>query len=331
MSVNFSPVVGRGFPLPVQGDFRPLVLSGMPALLPLDLPAPKLTETALAILPTDPLPGGFSGSDLLVVSPAVLRDTSGSVIVPTANGYVNLGKGAVLGFDPTTQQGKITPALTHNILQDFSLYLGDAPLTFTGSDLRIMLEVADPPKIGDAKARFNKQLLECTTLSVSVHRSKAPVAAAGYINSKGFARGRRTIAGTMVMTQFTTDVFLRFLQDVLVKEDASKSDYYSKPDQIPPLNMTMFFSNEQGFASYRRVLGIEFVTDGVVYSSQDMLSEQTISYYAADITPLLPLTLSALNMPQDRRRKREKTIQDIWDKNNPPVLIAGDSGTNQDV
>ena len=49
---------------------------------------------------------------------------------------------------------------------------------------------------------MSKQLLECTTLTVSVHRVKSPVRACGYINPKGFARGGRTIAGTMILTQF---------------------------------------------------------------------------------------------------------------------------------
>jgi len=42
-----------------------------------------------------------------------------------------------------------------------------------------------------------KQLVELTTITVSVHRVKSPAVACGYINPKGWARGRRTIAGTL--------------------------------------------------------------------------------------------------------------------------------------
>ena len=70
------------------------------------------------------------------------------------------------------------------------------------------------------------------TLTVSVHREKAPARACGYINPKGFARGRRTIAGTLILTQFTVDVLFRFLQAVM-PNDLSKDTTYVKPDQIP--------------------------------------------------------------------------------------------------
>ena len=81
--------------------------------------------------------------------------------------------------------------------------------TYTGSDVRVIIELANP---GAGAPRFSKQLMEVTTLTVSCHRVKTPAVACGYINPKGFARGRRTIAGTMVLTKFTTEVLMRFLQ-----------------------------------------------------------------------------------------------------------------------
>ena len=62
-----------------------------------------------------------------------------------------------------------------------------------------------------------------------------------------------------------------------------------KVDQLPPFNATILFADEYGNASYRCLLGLEFVTDGTVYSIQDLLSEQSISYMASDFTPLLPV------------------------------------------
>jgi hypothetical protein len=57
-------------------------------------------------------------------------------------------------------------------------------------------------------------------------------------------------------------------------------------DQLPPFNATILFSDEYGNSSYRRLLGLEFVTDGTVYLIQDMLSKQTISYMASEFAPL---------------------------------------------
>ena len=170
-----------------------------------------------------------------------------------------------------------------------------------------------------------KQLLECTTLSVSVHRVKSPVRACGYINPKGFARGGRTIAGTLILTQFTCDVLYRFLQAVL-PNDLSKDTLYVKVDQLPPFNLTMLFADEYGNQSQRRILGMEFVTDGTVYSINDLLSEQTISFMAADFTPLLPLNenpvfnpdISGVNSFTTRQAyQSERTVSDIINRGTP--------------
>jgi hypothetical protein len=159
-----------------------------------------------------------------------------------------------------------------------------------------------------------KQLIECTTFTVSVHREKSAVRAAGYINPKAFARGRRTIAGTMVLTQYTVDVLYRFLvSQQLLGHDISKDTQYVKVDQLPPFNMTLLFADEYGNASYRRILGVDFVTDGIVYSSNDMLSEQTVSYMASDFTPLLDINTSALYRPDviSQIFSSEQTVQTI--------------------
>jgi hypothetical protein len=167
-----------------------------------------------------------------------------------------------------------------------SVYTPEAePYTYTGSDLRVFVDIPGTP---------GKQLMELTTITVSVHREKAPVRACGYINPKGFARGRRTIAGTMVLTQFYADVLYRFL-DMKWNKDLSKDAPYKKPDQLPPFNLTFLFCDEHGHVSYRQLLGVDCVTDGTVYSVQDMLTEQTVSFMASDFTPLLPVDVSSLH------------------------------------
>ena len=99
----------------------------------------------------------------------------------------------------------------------------------------------------------------------------------GYINTKGWARGRRTVAGTMVLTQLSTDVLASFLTSSAFTSDLSKDSQYVKVDQLPPFNISMLFADEYGHMSYQRILGVEFVTSGNVHSIQDMLSEQTRS------------------------------------------------------
>lgn len=169
--------------------------------------------------------------------------------------------------------------------------------TYTGSDIRVIVDLVNAVTTANTRAE-TKQLIECTTFTISIHREKAAVRAAGYINPKGFARGRRTIAGTLVLTQFTVDVLYKFLQgQQMLGHDISKDTHYVKVDQLPPFNMTLLFTDEYGNVSYRRVLGVDFVTDGVVYSTNDMLAEQTVSYMASDFTPLIDINSSALFRP----------------------------------
>ena len=80
-----------------------------------------------------------------------------------------------------------------------------------------------------------------------------PARALGYRNPKGFAQGSRTAAGSIILTQFTADVMLRFLESIL-QFDTTKDTTYNKVDQLPPLNMSLLFSNEHGFASYQQRL-----------------------------------------------------------------------------
>jgi len=68
-------------------------------------------------------------------------------------------------------------------------------------------------------------------------------------------------------------------------------------DPLPPFNLTLLFSNELGYASYQRLLGVSFVDDGAVYSIQDQFSERTLVLLAEDFTELMPLTLSSLYQP----------------------------------
>ena len=146
--------------------------------------------------------------------------------------------------------------------------------SYTGSNLKVMIEVANDgtntinptglsattnsnnvAQQGISKpARQAKQLVELTTITVSVHRVKSPAVACGYINAKGWARGRRTIAGTLVMTKFTTDVLYSFLNSGAFTSDLSKDTTYMKVDQLPPFNLTLLFADEYGNSSSQRLL-----------------------------------------------------------------------------
>jgi len=177
---------------------------------------------------------------------------------------------------------------------------------FAGADMRVYLELP---------GKKLRQLIELTTVTVSVHREKSPARACGYINAKGYARGRRTIAGTIILTQFQADFMLRFLGQINTK-DESKDTQILKVDQLPPFNLYLYFGDEYGSQSYRHILGVDLVTDGTVHSAQDMYSERTISYVASDFTPLLPVEAKSTTAPSDPRLAAvEKTPKDMVTSN----------------
>jgi len=223
----------------------------------------------------------------------------------------------ISAFNPINSALKSSSVPANNPAQQPNLNPGNGlyhEASYTGSNLKVMIEVANdgtnttnPTGLSTTTnsnnvsqqgifkpARQAKQLVELTTITVSVHRVKSPAVACGYINAKGWARGRRTIAGTLVMTKFTTDVLYSFLNSGAFTSDLSKDTTYMKVDQLPPFNLTLLFADEYGNSSSQRLLGVELVTSGDVYSIQDMLSEQTVSYVAADFTPLMPLNKSSL-------------------------------------
>jgi len=276
-------------------------------------------------LPTDasPAPAVPNASE----TPSIYTDPTqpGMVLGSDGNYYpassVSAGGGItgppISAFNPINSALKSSSVPANNPAQQPNLNPGNGlyhAASYTGSNLKVMIEVANDgtntinptglsattnsnnvAQQGTSKpARQAKQLVELTTITVSVHRVKSPAVACGYINAKGWARGRRTIAGTLVMTKFTTDVLYSFLNSGAFTSDLSKDTTYMKVDQLPPFNLTLLFADEYGNTSSQRLLGVELVTSGDVYSIQDMLSEQTVSYVAADFTPLMPLNKSSL-------------------------------------
>jgi len=265
---------------------------------------PNASETSTSY--TDPTqPGMVLGSDGNYY-PASSVSAGGGITGPP-----------ISAFNPINSALKSSSVPANNPAQQPNLNPGNGlyhEASYTGSNLKVMIEVANDgtntinptglsattnsnnvAQQGTSKpARQAKQLVELTTITVSVHRVKSPAVACGYINAKGWARGRRTIAGTLVMTKFTTDVLYSFLNSGAFTSDLSKDTTYMKVDQLPPFNLTLLFADEYGNTSSQRLLGVELVTSGDVYSIQDMLSEQTVSYVAADFTPLMPLNKSSL-------------------------------------
>jgi hypothetical protein len=122
------------------------------------------------------------------------------------------------------------------------------------------------------------------TISISTFREKEPVRVLGKSYVKSYTAGPRTIAGTITFTLFNRDPLWDILR-YLKEETKTHSDRYHSPlgDQMPPIDIILWFSNEYGRKSLQTLYGVEFTQEGQVHSVNDIYSEKTIQYVARDM------------------------------------------------
>lgn len=154
----------------------------------------------------------------------------------------------------------------------------------------------------------------------SVTREKAPLYTMGSPNPRSFTRGKRGIAGSLIFTSFDRPALYN-----LIKQNANTSDsgriwtrtwnmlpnmnssatasgianvdseaygmtkalpYYA--DQVPPFDITITYGNEYGQAAVKSIYGCELLNEGSGASMEDMMMEETMTYVAREIGPMIP-------------------------------------------
>lgn len=149
-------------------------------------------------------------------------------------------------------------------------------------------------KAGIADPRDYIPLVNLQSITISTFRSKTQVRALGHVNVRGLARGSRTVAGTFILTEFNKDAFWDILtapyRDLNIGDSGP-----ILPDQMRPFDILLLFAHEMGNIAIRHIYGLEIVTNGVVYSIQDYYNENTLSYLAHDVSPLIPLGPAFVN------------------------------------
>jgi len=133
-----------------------------------------------------------------------------------------------------------------------------------------------------------KVLAEIQTLTISSFREKSPVRSLGTVYPKGFVRGPRSIAGSIIFTVFNQQV-LEGLMDTIDMVDQNRPFTTILIDQLPPFDITIAFANEYGSISRMAIYGIELICEGQAMSVQDLLIESTVQYQARDFDPMQSL------------------------------------------
>jgi hypothetical protein len=138
------------------------------------------------------------------------------------------------------------------------------------------------------------------TLAVQTHREKYGVRSLGKSYVKGYTRGPRTIAGSMIFTVFEEHPLTRLIKAMgasgLYGESYLDTDISTLiPDQLPPIDLTIIFANEYGKFSRMSIYGVEFMNDSQTYSIEDLMTEGVMNFVARDIDIMTSIGMMRLS------------------------------------
>jgi len=110
----------------------------------------------------------------------------------------------------------------------------------------------------------------------------APIYMAGSPDPRTFARGKRTIAGSLIGVVFDKEN----LEAVL-----SKRNFYNTEEQdfghMPTIDIILIGTNEYGAQSFMKILGCELMKSGYGVPINEVITDkiETITYVANKIVP----------------------------------------------
>lgn len=171
--------------------------------------------------------------------------------------------------------------------------------SFTGADINCYLLMPEPTNKAEVLAQMGidsseypypamKHFAELETISISSARSVFPVRRLGEDHVHRYTRGSRTIAGTMVFTTFSRDVFAEFYrihsQDRFFGTNAAPPFFV---DQIPPFHILLSAVNEYGMAANAALVNVNLSNWGTTLSIHDLKVESTYTYVAQFMFPFV--------------------------------------------
>lgn len=162
-------------------------------------------------------------------------------------------------------------------------------MSFAGTDISATMVI---PNIDRATGTVGSmdvlELAEVQTISYSIHRENAPVRTLGHVNPRGFVKGGRTIAGSLIFTVFNEYAFYRIKE---YRQIMAETGLFFAPlaDMLPPFDIVLTFFNEYGLGGKMKIYGVTIVDEGQTMSVDDLITEQTYTFMARGIQPLLSM------------------------------------------
>jgi hypothetical protein len=144
--------------------------------------------------------------------------------------------------------------------------------TYTGCDMMVSLLFPQAPPITVGSA---------TTVSYSTFRSLQPVVTMGRVSIRGFAKGTRTVAGTIVFSMHTKSEIAHLKNKIGYLNAVMRL----RPDELPPFDILITAGNEAGSSAKMLIYGVTLYEEGQVISINEAFSESIWSYHARDVAP----------------------------------------------
>jgi hypothetical protein len=145
------------------------------------------------------------------------------------------------------------------------------------------------------------------TISCQSHRPKAAVRAIGSTYARGYTRGPRTIAGSMIFTVLNKQSLHHLCKAMGTMYGNQINDLNPSvilPDQLPPIDLTFIMANEYGSVSRMALYGVEFLNSGYTFSIEDLLLEEVVQFVARDLDPMTDI------WDTSHRKSRDRTLHD---------------------
>lgn len=175
-------------------------------------------------------------------------------------------------------------------------------MSFAGTDISATMVI---PNIDRSNGTINTvnstdvlELAEIQTISYSIHRENSPVRTLGHVNPRGFVKGARTIAGSLIFTVFNEYAFYRIRE---YKQIMSETGLFFAPlaDMLPPFDIVLTFFNEYGLGAKMKIYGVSIVDEGQTMSVDDLITEQTYTFMARGIQPMVSMEYDPMLLGQE--------------------------------
>jgi hypothetical protein len=141
-----------------------------------------------------------------------------------------------------------------------------------------------------AKNRPIKQFAELQTLTISSARSISPVRRLGEAHVHKYTRGARTIAGSLIFTNFNRDVFADFYK-MHPGDSFLNSSVPFHVDQLPEFHIIISAANEFGTFANMALINVTLTNFGTTMSVHDLMVESTYTYVAQLMFPFVSNSL----------------------------------------